>query len=424
MKKTVTCAIGAVFFCAGNGVAITTDNSPSSSDLVSTLLGTGITASNIKFIGISNSAGVFADGKAAIGFDEGIVLSSGNIANVIGPNKSDSITQSNGLGGDADLDGLLPGYSTHDATVLEFDFVADATPGATLTTVSFQYVFASDEYNEYVNSSFNDVFGFFMNGKNIALVPDTNVPVSINNVNNLSNPVYYINNDLQDGGGSIDTEMDGLTVVLTAKVEVVPGETNHIKLAVADAGDSVLDSNVFLKASSFTNKPADSDNDGIGDTEDNCPSVANPDQVNTDGDTEGDACDQDDDNDTILDSSDNCLLVANADQADNDSDGSGDICDADDDNDGVADTVDNCAFTANSDQKDADGDGQGDACDGDQDGDGITNKVDNCPAVANADQTDNDGDGSGDACDLDDDNDGVADSQPDNCPLTDRKSVV
>ncbi|MCI5125747.1 MAG: hypothetical protein D3925_15060, partial [Candidatus Electrothrix sp. AR5] len=81
----------------------------------------------------------------------------------------------------------------------------------------------------------------------------------------------------------------------------------------------------------------DFDGDGIIDAVDNCPTVPNPDQQNTDGDSEGDACDADDDNDTVLDSSDNCLLIVNADQANNDGDRLGDVCDGDDDNDGVAD---------------------------------------------------------------------------------------
>jgi len=162
----------------------------------------------------------------------------------------------------------------------------------------------------------------------------------------------------------------------------------------------------------------DTDNDGILDATDNCPSVANPDQLNTDGDDEGDACDADDDNDTVLDSSDNCPLIVNADQANNDGDSLGDVCDDDDDNDNVPDAVDNCQFSPNSDQSDIDADGQGDVCDGDQDGDGIDNETDNCVDISNVDQSNNDGDEQGDACDVDDDNDGVADDQPDNCPMT------
>jgi uncharacterized delta-60 repeat protein len=203
----------------------------------------------------------------------------------------------------------------------------------------------------------------------------------------------------------------------------------------------------------------DTDEDGITDTNDNCPAIANADQANYDGDVLGDPCDPDDDNDTVADDSDgcpmgdtgwvsgaatdndhdgcrdagaedadddndavgdgsdNCRLVANPGQADSDGDGQGDACDADDDSDGVGDTVDNCSLTPNSDQADNEGDGQGDACDADDDNDGVGDTADNCSLTPNSDQANADGDAQGNACDPDDDNDGVADAN-DACPVT------
>ena len=125
-------------------------------------------------------------------------------------------------------------------------------------------MFASDEYNEFVLQGFNDVFGFYVNGMNCAEVPDTDVPVSIDTINggnpfgneNASHPGLYRNNDLDDGGGSIDTEMDGLTVVLTCTAAVTPGVANTAKLAIADVGDFALDSAVFLEAGSFSSESA------------------------------------------------------------------------------------------------------------------------------------------------------------------------
>lgn len=236
-------------------------NTITATNLVEVLIGSGVNAptiTNVTFTGANIAAGTFSGGMDAIGFEDGIILSSGNIASVVGPNTGDATTTNNGLPGDADLDGLIPGFSTNDAAVLEFDFECTE-----IQVISFQYVFASEEYNEFVNSVFNDVFGFFVNGVNIALIPGTPTPVSINNVNcdNPYNPPsggshceLFRNNDLDDGGGSIDTEMDGLTVVFSATASVNPG-INHIKLAIADAGDRILDSDVFIKGESFVCAP-------------------------------------------------------------------------------------------------------------------------------------------------------------------------
>ena len=241
-----------------NGGLVTTDLNPptlTATGLTNMLVGSGVTVSNVQFTGVNHAAGTFSGGAGILGIDSGIVLSTGKISDVVGPNTYDATTTNNGMPGDADLNTLIPGYTTFDATVLEFDFVP------TTSVVTFEYVFGSEEYNEYVGSPFNNVFGFFINGVNQALIPGTTTAVAINNVNNggtgemytwpVTNPAYYRNNDLQQGGGSINTELDGLTVVLTVTANVNAGETNHIKLAIADAGDAVLDSDVFIKTGSF-----------------------------------------------------------------------------------------------------------------------------------------------------------------------------
>ncbi len=167
----------------------------------------------------------------------------------------------------------------------------------------------------------------------------------------------------------------------------------------------------------------DRDNDGIADTVDNCPDVANKNQADSDRDGVGDVCDvvfpppvnSDLDNDGVIDSKDNCVKVFNPNQADSDRDGVGDVCDvvslppvnSDLDNDGVIDSKDNCVKVFNPNQADSDRDGVGDVCDvvfpppvdSDSDNDGVDDVVDNCVHDYNPDQMDSDRDTIGDVCD-------------------------
>lgn len=142
----------------------------------------------------------------------------------------------------------------------------------------------------------------------------------------------------------------------------------------------------------------DDDQDGVADSDDNCPAVSNPLQINTDFDPDGDACDEDRDNDGVPDDEDNCRTRSNADQLDVDADGVGDVC-VDWDLDGVKDGSDNCIHDPNPSQSDVDLDREGDACDPDTDGDGQSDNDDNCPFDADPSESDRDGDGTGDVCD-------------------------
>lgn len=150
----------------------------------------------------------------------------------------------------------------------------------------------------------------------------------------------------------------------------------------------------------------DGDGDGVIDKNDNCPSMANSDQTDTDGDKVGNVCDADDDNDGLTDDKEREIGT--------------NPLDSDTDDDGILDGQDNCPKIANQNQADKDRDGAGDACDSvdnsvppppaDTDGDGVSDGRDNCKTTANASQADNDKDGIGDVCDSDDDNDGVSDA--------------
>lgn len=276
-----------VAIASSHGLTMTDLTGSTPSDLVASFVGGGITYTNVVYTGVNHTAGTFSGGASLFGsgFDTGIILSSGSVHNAVGPNIEDSKSQENGLPGDPDLDALIPGYSTNDATALAFDFVP------TTDKIHFKFVFGSEEYNEWVDSSFNDVFAFFVNETNVTTIPGTTTAVAINNVNMGSHPSLFVNNDLSDGGGTYNTEMDGFTVVLEVEANVVADQNNHIKVAIADAGDWVYDSWILMSALDVGE--ADSDNDGIPDSEDNCPTVPNPGQEDTDGDGVGDACDGD-----------------------------------------------------------------------------------------------------------------------------------
>ncbi|MCC5598594.1 choice-of-anchor L family PEP-CTERM protein [Nostoc favosum] len=225
--------------------------------LVNSILGSGITVSNVKYNGASVASGTFTNGLSpVIGIDTGIILTSGNANLAPGPNTQDGATGNNGLPGDANLNSLIPGFNTFDASTLQFDFTS-ATGD-----LFFNYVFASEEYNEFVNSNFNDVFGFFLDGVNIALLPGTTTPVSINNVNggnplgtNAKNSQFFNNNDPSDGGPFFNLQYDGFTKVFTASAKGLSAGKHTIKLAIADAGDSSFDSAVFIQGGTFSGEP-------------------------------------------------------------------------------------------------------------------------------------------------------------------------
>ncbi len=243
-------------------------------------------------------------------------------------------------------------------------------------------------------------------------------------------PVTIAQDGEAEGDPALPIEIEGLVEVLEPDLIVVDGytivPTGVVLPETLAVGDYVIitgwllpDGDTIQVTSLVVVEGADSDGDGVPDDMDNCPAVYNPDQIDTDMDGLGDACDDDDDNDGVLDTEDNCPLTPNPLQEDADADGIGDACEPDADEDGVPDDMDNCPAVYNPDQIDTDMDGLGDACDGDDDGDGVLDAEDNCPLTPNPLQEDADGDGVGDACDLgeDTDGDGVPDAE-DNCPLT------
>jgi hypothetical protein len=226
---------------------------------------------NISMSGGSNQIGKFLNGATNIGFNTGIMLVTGDIDVAIGPNDQDGAGSAGNGGTDIDLVNIATG-PMYDVSTIEFDF----TP--TQSVVTFDYVFASEEYCEYVNTQFNDVFGFFISGPgingaiNLATVGNS-TPVTINTINHITNSALYVHNtppdpdrdNCQDGGimgglspatpslgqATQECEFDGYTRRMTAVANVIPCATYHIKLAIADVGDGLFDSAVFLRAGSF-----------------------------------------------------------------------------------------------------------------------------------------------------------------------------
>ncbi|PPK87134.1 gliding motility-associated-like protein [Neolewinella xylanilytica] len=225
---------------------------------------------NVRQIGTNpDGIGYFSAPDDVVGFNRGIVISSGRVRDAVGPNRrTDTGSEISGPTPDPDLDIASRGR-VHDRSGVEFDFIP-LTP-----QVSFRYVFASEEYCEFVGGNFNDIFGFFISGPgfngpyangavNAALIPGTNQAVTINNVNFRTNKQFYLDNESAEVRGSLNCggeptngprfqkiEYDGQTVILTATLKVIPCETYHIRLVVADVNDSDLDSAVFLEAGSF-----------------------------------------------------------------------------------------------------------------------------------------------------------------------------
>src|SRR5690554_2609646 len=226
------------------------------------LLGTGVEVFNVNYSGASQAIGTFNATNASIGIDEGIIMTTGTINpgpnGPHGPNNKENAGIDNGAGGYGQLSNLV-NKQTFNATLLEFDFrpLSD--------TVRFKYVFASEEYPEFVGSQFNDVFAFFISGpgipggtQNMAIIPGTNEPVTINNVNQNKNTAYYQHNG--DGNTApynnnpYYVQYDGFTVPLEAVSKVECGETYHLVIAVADVGDPIYDSGIFLEKNSLNSE--------------------------------------------------------------------------------------------------------------------------------------------------------------------------
>jgi gliding motility-associated-like protein len=274
-----------VLFSNNITAQVNVTDSLSANQLVQKLLGSGVNYTNAVLICDSLAEGTFVSVSSNLGLDSGIILSSGRLEEgdymgfmqpgMNNPANDLASTDFSLIGNDyqdADLDAILDptGTSSRNACKLEFDFIPSGD------SISFRYVFGSEEYTNYSCTAYNDIFAFFLTGPgyltatNIARIPGTNIPVAVNSTTdtllNGNGPdctsmgpgspfsQYYIDNL---SGTTI--VYNGFTTVFTAAAAVQPCSTYHIKLAIADAGDGALDSGVFLEAGSFNSNSVATD---------------------------------------------------------------------------------------------------------------------------------------------------------------------
>jgi len=208
------------------------------------------------FGGTDQSYGYFDASGTTFPFQNGVVLSTGKLTNVEGPNNTLSDDNAPNWIGDSDLENILNENNTINATVIEFEFTA------IVSQISFRYLFASEEYqiNNANTCQYSDLFGFLIRNvndtqyKNIALIPNTQTPVKVTTVHpnipggcSAQNEAYF--GSWNDSSAPIN--FNGQTAVLTAIANTIPNETYHVKLVIADEQNYRYDSAVFLEAGSF-----------------------------------------------------------------------------------------------------------------------------------------------------------------------------
>lgn len=226
-------------------------------DLVKNLAGPNVEISNIQtsyttpLFG-SSPVGYFLDTYGLLGIDKGLVMTTGAAANTVGPNDNNGIGQANDtISFDSTfVDTVF--INEYDLVEIEFDIT---TP---FNQLSFNYVFGSEEYPEFVGSGYDDKFAFYISGPgiedtvNIAVLED-GTEVSVNSINHLTNTEFYVANGIGETPFiNFYTQYDGYTTKLTARSPIIPCETYHIRLAIWDVSDQAFDSGVFIEEGSFT----------------------------------------------------------------------------------------------------------------------------------------------------------------------------
>jgi len=223
----------------------------------------GIIVNAVQYQGHRKSIAGFNDPSNYAIISKGVAISTGNVFDAIGPNDSDHKGESSSGLSDEDLE-LLGNGKSYDAAILIIDFIP------TSNSFSFDYFFASEEYPEFINKGVNDVFAFIVKrvgdsvGQNLAVFENAAIPISVDQINAQKNNHLYIANSFWDpkdinkwkddrakGERSLQYQFDGFTRLIHVKTKVIPGERYQIKIAIADIGDRIYDSAVFLEAGSL-----------------------------------------------------------------------------------------------------------------------------------------------------------------------------
>lgn len=240
-----------VLVCGSASAQLNVVTGQTAQDYAEFIAGPGVTVSNATITGSPNAVGSFTTGgtPTGLGMTSGVIISSGNAVDAAGAEPGIDASTGHGEPGNAWLE-AQSGVNSFDAVVLEFDFVPNAD------FAQFKFIFGSEEYPGFVCQNFNDLFAITIEGvstplalANIALIPGTATPVSINNVNDqgCGDPTYYVNNT-----GSNFIEYGGVTQIITAETQVICGETYHLAFMIADGFDGIYDSGCFIEENSLT----------------------------------------------------------------------------------------------------------------------------------------------------------------------------
>ena len=222
------------------------------------LFGFCVDVYDLNVIASPGSVGSFFYTGDDFGISQGAILSTGKAEDAVGPNNSTCASSSHASSGDPILNSLNSELLTFDACIIEFDFIA-----ASNNLLACEFIFASEEYPEYVDSWFNDIFGFFISEpyenevgdldpnissqpQNIALLPNSQTPISINNINDNENSNFYVDNTNGD-----NIQYDGFTIPIALEKEIMQGVVYRLRIAIADGSDDQYDSALFLKSNSF-----------------------------------------------------------------------------------------------------------------------------------------------------------------------------